>query len=298
VNGVTGPPTRWQQANYSIPDGDCAGESIVVDRSQSLIVKLHLRSHETIQDESNFEHLEAAEPLELQDIASDWVADADTLPSIAESVSGLPAAPDSGIPRTDELDEWGLLATHLTASIPSTPVDCNMIDLSVPDSGTSQLRLPMLYRTDELNCWETGAENPLAALERPSTPVDYDMMITSVPDSGHPQHLSQHLESSNTNIGIEIVAGEEESVSEAGKVLCRMSESLEGRDGVGENHLQGREQDDMRQASRLDTQILIDRLEWVFVEQHPTQPKIDIRPLIERWNWVFPKDEGASPWLS
>jgi hypothetical protein len=102
-----------------------------------------------------------------------------------------------------------------------------------------------------------------------------------VPYSKHAQPLSEHLGGSNDNFRIEIVAGSEEPVSEA---LCTIAY---------ENHLQGCEQEDVRQASRLDTQISIDRLEWVFVDQYHRQPKIDIREL--RWNWVFPKDEEHRP---
>jgi hypothetical protein len=179
----------------------------------------------------------------------------------------------------EQLDEWGLVAPHLAATIPSKPVD--MMDLSVPDSGKSQLWFPMLHATDEPNVW--GAGTLLAALEGLPAPTNYDTMSTGMSDSGYTQPLSQ-LENSNTNIGIE-APGDKESLNEAGEALCTISGSLEGQEGADENHLHGCEQEDVRQTTRLE------RLEWVFVDQ----PKIDILQLFERWNWVFPKDEEHCP---
>jgi hypothetical protein len=140
VNGIAGPLTRCQKANSSIADEDCASESIVVDESRSRIIKLHLRPLENIQEDLSIQDPEAGESLELR-----GVAEADTLPRVVDSASSLPAAPNSDILMTDELDEWGLAATHLVAAIDSIPVD--LMDLSVSDFWKYQSR-----STEELNC--------------------------------------------------------------------------------------------------------------------------------------------------
>lgn len=270
----------------------------MVDGSQSLALELHLRSTlKVIQEDSDIQDPQGLESLDLQDMAPDCVAEISTLPWIAESTLGLPAVPESDIPRTKELDQWGLVATHLVAARPSTLADCDMMDSRVPDSGKSQIRSPMLDTTDESNCWE-AAGNPLvagippASPERPTSPVDYDTIKISVPDSGRTRFLSQLPERSNTNIGVEISVWGTGSVNEARSTI---SDSLAGQEGANENHLQGCDQENVRQASMLEARVLIDRSEWVFVDQHPRQPKIDIRQLIERWDWVFPKDGEYRP---
>lgn len=218
----------------------------MIDGSPSLAPKARLRSTlETIQEDSNVQDPEVPEPLELEDTASDCAAEADTPLRVIGSASSFPAAPADMLPA-EQLNEWGLVAPHLAATIPSIPVD--MMDLSVPDSGKSQLWFPMLYTTDEPNVW--GAGNLLAALEGLPAPTNYNTINTGMSDSGYTQPLSQ-LENSNTNIGIE-VPGDKESLNEAGKALCTISESLEGQEGANENHLHGCKQEDVRQTTRLD----------------------------------------------